>query len=204
MVKVLAVQGSPRRGGNTDLLLKELIRGCREAGAEAEEIFLRDLKISPCLEIYACLKDGNCPIRDDMKSLYPKLVEADVVVVASPIFFYSVSAHLKAMIDRCQALWARKYALKQTISPGKPDREGVFVAVGGSRGNKIFDGPLLTMKYFFDALDMKFQRSLLIKEVDAKGAILNHPTAMAEAYALGKKVVEEHVKSSASGVRSSE
>lgn len=188
-MKVLGIHGSPRRRGNTELLLQELLRGCKAEGAEVEEVFLLELKISPCLEIYACKKDGECPIKDDMKSLYQKFVETDILAVASPIFFYAVSAHLKAAIDRCQALWARKYILKQPISPGKPHRKGVFLAVGGSRGSKIFDGPLLTMKYFFDALDMTFYRSLLFKEIDAKGEILSHPTAMAEAYALGKELV---------------
>jgi multimeric flavodoxin WrbA len=187
-MKVLGIHGSPRRGGNTELLLKELLRGCKAEGAEVEEVFLRELKISPCLEIYACKKDGQCPINDDMKSLYQKLVETDVLAVASPIFFYAVSAHLKAVIDRCQALWARKYILKQPVSPDKPHRKGVFLAVGGSKGSKIFDGPLLTIKYFFDALDMTFYRSLLFKEIDAKGEILGHPTAMAEAYSLGKEL----------------
>ena len=187
-MKVLGIYGSPRKGGNTDLLLKELLRGCKDAGAEVEEVFLRDLKISPCLEIYACKKDGQCPIPDDMKPLYEKLVQADVLAVASPIFFYAVSAHTKAFIDRCQALYARKYILKQPIAPGKPYRKGVFLAVGGSRGSKIFDGPLLTMKYFFDSLDMTFHKSLLFKEVDAKGEILEHPTALAEAYSLGKEL----------------
>lgn len=188
-MRVLGIQGSPRRGGNTELLLRELLRGCRDAGAEVEEIFLRDLKITPCLEIYACKKDGQCPINDDMKPLYPKLVEADVLAVASPIFFYAVSAHLKALIDRCQAIWARKYLLKQPVAPGKTARKGVFLAIGGSKGSKIFDGPLLTMKYFFDALDMNFYRSILYKGIDAKGEILQHPTAMVEAYALGKELV---------------
>jgi multimeric flavodoxin WrbA len=190
-MKVLGIHGSPRRGGNTETLLKEFLRGCKEGGAEVEEIFLRELKISPCLEIYACKKDGQCPIQDDMKAVYTKLAEADVLAVASPIFFYAVSAHLKAMIDRCQALWARKYLLKQPIAPGRSGRKGVFLAVGGSRGGKTFDGPLLTMKYFFDALDMTFHRSLLYKEVDAKGEIRQHPTAMGEAYALGKEIVKK-------------
>ena len=188
-MKVLGIHGSPRKGGNTELLLRELLRGCQDGGAEVEEVFLRGLKISPCLEIYACKKDGECPINDDMKPLYEKFIETDVLAVASPIFFYAVSAHLKAVIDRCQALWARRYILKQPVSPGKPHRKGVFLAVGGSKGSKIFDGPLLTMKYFFDALDMTFYRSLLFKEIDAKGEILNHPTAMAEAYTLGKELV---------------
>ena len=155
-----------------------------------EEVFLRDLKISPCLEIYACKKDGQCPINDDMKPLYEKMVQADALAVASPIFFYAVSAHTKTFIDRCQAFYARKYILKQPIAPGKPYRKGVFLAVGGSRGSKIFDGPLLTMKYFFDSLDMTFHRSLLFKEVDAKGEILEHPTALPEAYSLGKELVK--------------
>jgi multimeric flavodoxin WrbA len=187
-MRVIGIYGSPRRGGNTELLLRELLRGSRDAGAEVEEIFLRELKITPCLEIYACRKDGKCPIHDDMESLYPKLAEADVVALASPVFFYSVSAHVKAVIDRCQAMWAKKYLLKQPIAPGKPGRKGVFLSVGGSQGSKIFDGPLLTMKYFFDALDVIFYRSLLFKSIDAKGEILEHPTALAEAYALGKEL----------------
>lgn len=190
-MKVLGIYGSPRRGGNTELLLKELLRGCREAGAEVEEVFLRDLKISPCLEIYACKKDGRCPIKDDMQSLYEILIEADALALASPVFFYAVSAHTKAFIDRCQAMWAKKYLLKQPISPGKPQRKGVFLSVGGSKGSKVFDGPLLTMKYFYDALDVTLYRSLLYQNIDAKGDILQHPTAMAEAYALGKELVKE-------------
>ncbi len=187
-MKVIGIYGSPRKGGNTDLLLRELLRGCRDAGAEVEEVFLRDLKITPCLEIYACRKDGRCPIRDDMQPLYPKLAEADVIALASPIFFYSVSAQAKALIDRCQAMWAQKYLLKRPISPGKPARRGIFLAVGGSRGSKIFDGSLLTMKYFFDALDMTLYRSLLYSKIDAQSEILDHPSALSEAYALGKEV----------------
>ena len=121
-MKVLGICGSPRREGNTELLLRELLRGSRDKGAEVEEVMLRDLKITPCLEIYACRKDGKCPIHDDMETLYPKLVEADVVALASPIFFYAVSAQAKALIDRCQAMWAKKYLLKQPIAPG--DRTG--------------------------------------------------------------------------------
>lgn len=187
-MKVLGIDGSPRKGGNTDLLLGELLHGGRDVGAEIEEVFLRDLQISPCLEIYACKVDGRCPIKDDMQALYIKLAEADALVLASPIFFYGVTAQMKAVIDRCQAMWARKYILKQPIAPGKPQRKGVFLSVGGSKGSKIFDGPLLTVKYFFDALDVIFYRSLLFRSIDAKGEILEHPTALAEAYSLGKEL----------------
>ncbi len=189
-MKILAINGSPRRGGNTDLLLGEFVRGGRESGAEVEVILLRELKISPCLEIYACKENGECPIPDDMRGIYPKLVEADVVAVASPIFFYGVTAQTKAFIDRCQALWARKYILKKPIAAGRSRRRGVFLAIGGSKGSKIFEGVLLTMKYFFDALDVVFSRSLLYRSVDAKGQILEHPTALQEAYELGKELAQ--------------
>ena len=187
-MKVLGIFGSPRRGGNTELLLNELLRGCRSGDAQVEEIHLRELKISPCLEIYACRKDGKCPIRDDMQNIYPRLVETDTLVLASPIFFYSVSAQTKAFIDRCQAFWAQKYLLKQPVARGEKIRRGVFLAVGGSKGEKVFEGSLMTMKYFFDSLDMVFYKSLLYRGVDAKGEILDHPTAMVDAYMLGKEL----------------
>jgi multimeric flavodoxin WrbA len=187
-MKVLGIFGSPRRGGNTEALLKEYLRGCRDAQAEAEDVYLRDLKITPCLEIYACRKDGKCPIRDDMQNLYGKIAAADILVLASPVFFYSVSAQAKAFIDRCQAFWSQKYLLKQPVAPGKESRRGVFISVGGSKGEKVFDGALMTMKYFFDSLDMVFYKSLLYRGIDEKGEILSHPTAMAEAYGLGKEM----------------
>lgn len=188
-MKVLGIFGSPRSGGNTETLLKEFLRGCRDAGAEVEEVFLRDLKISPCLEIYACRKDGRCPIRDDMQNLYGKIVDTEILALASPVFFYSVSAQAKAFIDRCQAFWSKKYLLQQSIAPGKGPRKGVFISVGGSKGEKVFDGALMTMRYFFDSVDMIFYKSLLYRGIDGKGDILKHPAALGEAYALGKEVI---------------
>jgi len=187
-MKVLGIFGSPRKNGNTETLLREYLRGCRDAKAEVEEVYLRDLKITPCLEIYACRKDGKCPIRDDMQNLYGKIVEAEILALASPVFFYSVSAQAKAFIDRCQAFWSKKYLLKQPIAPGKGPRKGVFISVGGSQGEKVFDGALMTMRYFFDSVDMIFYKSLLYRGIDEKGEIVRHPTALAEAYGLGKEM----------------
>ncbi|MBP1715077.1 MAG: NADPH-dependent reductase, partial [Deltaproteobacteria bacterium] len=156
--------------------------------AEVEEVFLRDLKITPCLEIYACRKEGKCPIRDDMQNLYGKIVAADLLALASPVFFYSVSAQAKAFIDRCQAFWSKKYLLKQPIAPGKGTRRGVFLSAGGSQGEKVFEGALMTMRYFFDSIDMLFYQSLLYRGIDEKGKIRQHPTALAEAHRLGKEM----------------
>ncbi len=187
-MKVLGIMGSPRIRGNTDLLLDEALKGARNHGAQVEKIIVDKLKVSPCREYYGCLRDGDCAIRDDMDGIYPKLLHADAVIVASPIFFYGLTAQLKALIDRCQALWARKYILKQDL-PGS-DRKGVFIAVGATRGKKLFDGAILTVKYFFEAIGVEYVDELLVTGVDKRGEIEEHPTALSDAFELGKRLTE--------------
>ncbi len=113
MANVLAIYGSPRRKGNTSLLLKRAVEGAREAGGNVEEIELRDLKMSPCLEIYGSRETGRCAIKDDFQGVYDKLLACDGLMLASPIFFYSVSAHTKILMDRCQSLWVKKYWIEK-------------------------------------------------------------------------------------------
>jgi multimeric flavodoxin WrbA len=187
-MKVLGIWGSPRRGGNTAILLDAFLEGAAQGGAAAEKVALRDLKISPCLEIYHCFKDGTCPIKDDMQTLYPKLLEADVVALASPIFFYGLSAQAKAMIDRTQAQWARRYVLKQDF-PG-PLRQGVLLCVGATHGKLIFVGPRLTAKYFFDAINVTYAAEILVRGVDEKGAILEKPEVLTAARDLGRGLAQ--------------
>jgi multimeric flavodoxin WrbA len=187
-MKVLGIMGSPRRQSNTEILLDKALEGAKEAGAEGEKVLVSKLKISPCLEIYACRKDGDCAIKDDMQSLYAKLLEADHIIFASPIFFYGITSQAKAVIDRCQALWVRRHVL----SMGKEDkrvRRGVFISVGATRGTKLFDGAVLTVKYFFDAIGVKYSGELLVRGVDNKGQINEHPTALEDAFRLGQELV---------------
>ncbi len=185
-MKILGIMGSPRLGGNTDLLLDAALNGAQSQEAEVEKVIVDKLNISPCREYYGCLKDGHCVIRDDMDSLYPKLLEADRIVVASPMFFYGVTAQLKAVIDRCQALWARKYVLKQTW-PGT-GREGAFIAVGATKGETLFDGSIATVKYFFKTVGVEYAEELLIRGVDQKGDIKEHPSALMDAFELGRRL----------------
>jgi multimeric flavodoxin WrbA len=187
-LNVLGIMGSPRIRGNTDLLLDEALKGAQSQGAEIEKIVVDRLKISPCKEYYGCLKDGNCVIRDDMDSIYPKLLGADRVIVASPMFFYGITSQLKALVDRCQATWARKYILKQKLSD--KDRRGAFIAVGATKGELLFDGSVMVVKYFLKAIDAEYVDELLIRGVDNKGDIKNHPTALTEAFELGKKLAQ--------------
>jgi multimeric flavodoxin WrbA len=189
-MKVLGILGSPRKGGNTELLLEEALKGAEAEGAEIERLRLTDYNIIPCKECLACYKDGNCIILDDMAKIYPKLLEADVILLASPIFFYGVTAWAKALIDRCQALWSRKYQLKDP-SYGKEGRKrkGFFISVGGTKGQKTFEGAILTAKYFFDVLNAEYAGELVLREVDARGDVLKHPEALQQAYEAGRKLV---------------
>jgi multimeric flavodoxin WrbA len=187
-MKVLGIMGSPRSQSNTEILLDKALEGAREAGAEVEKVLVSKLKISPCLEIYACRKDGNCAIKDDMQLLYKKLLEADHVILASPMFFYGVTSQVKAIIDRCQALWVRKHVLGMG-KEDKRERRGLFISVGATRGTKLFDGSLLTVKYFFDAIGVRYSGDLLVRGIDNKAQIKEHPTALEDAFRLGQELV---------------
>ena len=184
-MSVLAIYGSPREEGNTDILMEEFTRGAQEAGAAVERVFLRKLKMTPCLEIYGCMETGQCVIRDDFQALYMQLAAARAIAVASPIFFYTVSAHTKIMIDRCQSAFVNKYCRKDRIS--EIMRPGIFLSVGATRGKQLFDGALLTMRYFFDAIDVELKDTVLVRGVDAKGAIRERPEALQQAFEIGKK-----------------
>jgi multimeric flavodoxin WrbA len=112
-------------------------------------------------------------------------------MLASPIFFYTVSAHTKILMDRCQSLWVKKYWIdKVPHGQWMPIRKGLFISVGATKGKKLFDGTLLTVKYFFDVLDMELWRSLLYRSLDFEDDILKHPEYLEEAYEAGKKFAQ--------------
>jgi len=167
MPKIVAIYGSPRRTGNTAALLDHSVQGAQDAGAVVKRIVLRDLKMSPCLEIYGCQQSGNCAIQDDFQSARDQILSADGLMVASPVFFYAVSAHIKILMDRCQSLWVRKYWIDKTpVGQQTPKRKGLFIGVGATRGKRLFEGILLSVQYWFDVLDAALWKSLLFRELD--------------------------------------
>ena len=190
MKKILAIYGSPRRKGNTSLLLERAVQGARDGGGQVTEIVLRDLKMSPCLEIYGCKKTGRCVIKDDFQEVYDQLLSCHGLILASPIFFYTVSAHTKILMDRCQSLWVKKYWIEKTPF-GKKEfrRKGVFISVGATKGKRLFDGVLLTVRYFFDTFDAELWRALLYRGLDFEGDALNFPHYLDEAYESGRALV---------------
>lgn len=185
MKKLLAFYGSPRIGGNSSILLSKFIEGVRESNRyQIHEITLRELNISPCLEIYKCKETGRCIINDDFQKIYDLIVNADTIALASPVMFYAVSAHTKILMDRCQSFWAKRYILNIT----EKEKDGYFFCVGATKGQKLFDGILMSVKYFFDTFNCKLKESILVRGVDDKGEILKYPEYLNAAYELGKKI----------------
>lgn len=187
-MRVLGIAGSPRRGGNTDILLGEVLRGAASQSAEVKTLVLSDLTISACQHCDACQQAGLCRIHDDMRLVYKEMEAADVIVVASPVHFMGPSAQLKAMIDRGQEAWARKYVLKQPPLGQVKPRQGFYVAVGGRKDTILFEPSLTIIKAFFRVLDISYAGDLLFCSVDARGAIKEQPAALEQAFRAGQKL----------------
>ena len=195
MSDIVAIYGSPRRNGNTATLLKKAVSGAHDAGATVNEFVLRDLKISPCLEIYGCKQQGKCAIQDDFQKVIGQILKADGLIIASPIFFYAVSAHTKALMERCQSLWVKQHWIdKIPHSSRNFRRRGIFISVGATQGKKLFDGAILSMRYFMDTLDMKLEKSLCYRSLEFEGDVLNHSNYLDEAYTAGLHLAETLLK----------
>lgn len=184
-LKVLGISTSPRMNGNSDMLLRRALEGAESTGAQIEYIHLADYKIGPCTECNACYSTGRCKVEDDYQKLLEKLLNTDHLIFATPIFFMTVCAQAKILIDRCQCLWAHKYVLKKELFNPERDRRAMVIAVGGSRGVKQFDSIRRTMKAYFDCLQMNYVTGLYVNKVDNRGDVEKHPSALKEAYRLG-------------------
>lgn len=189
-IKVLGISASPRANGNSDLLLKQALASAESANAQTEYIRLADLNIAPCVECNSCFKTGACRVQDDYQLISAKMLEADRLIFATPIFFMTVCAQAKLLIDRCQCLWAHKYVLKEPlVQTAGRDRRAMTIAVGGSKSKKMFDSIRLTMKYYFDVLDMHYVANLFVNKMEEPAQIKTPPTAMKEALRLGAELV---------------
>lgn len=194
-MKILGIYGSPRKKGNSEILLDKALDGAESAGAEITKLYIRDLKMIGCIECGGCDKTGKCVIKDDMQSVYPLLESADVIILSVPIFFYGAPSQAKALVDRCQATWRKRMLTKtkeqrKTYDSGK----GYLIAVAATSGKSLFDGTILMAKYFYDALDMSYEGELLARKIDKKGAVLENPEILNEAYNFGVRIVNQNNK----------
>jgi multimeric flavodoxin WrbA len=184
---LLIVLGSPRKNGNSEILAQHVAKGMEAGGGTVEYIRLAGLTVSPCQGCGGCEKTGECVIKDDMGAIYERADAADRILVASPVYFYALTAQTKAFIDRFQARWSRRYLLDNRFRM-EEQRKGYLLSVAATKGAKVFDCSLLTMRYFYEAMDMAFADSFLLKGVDQRGAIRNFPEELARAEAFGREI----------------
>lgn len=195
-IKVLAFAGSPRRGGNSETLLDWVLAAMGEGeGVVIEKIPLTEANVNPCRGCNACETLNRCVQRDGMDILHDKIIDADCIVLAAPIFCMGICAQAKALIDRFQVFRSRKYVLKLPVVPRerKGKRLGIFLSTAGQNWDHVFNGAVPSVKCFFHVIDVRDADIfyLMINGVDEKGAILSHPTAHADATKLGKAVIAE-------------
>ncbi|NOZ70260.1 MAG: flavodoxin family protein [Deferribacteres bacterium] len=189
-MNIIAFCASPRKDGNTDLLLKETVRGIEEDAGFSTRIFdLNSMNIMPCQDCGGCNETGACIYHDDMDHIYDAIRAADRIILASPIFFFSLSAQAKAMIDRCQSFWCEKYLLNKPLQGGGGGRKGLLLLVGGMKKDTGVQCAGSCAKAFFRSISVPEHDTLAFTGIDEKGAILRHPSALAEAREAGRRLV---------------
>lgn len=175
---ILIISGSPRKGGNSDLLCDAFMKGALESGNKVEKVFVRDKKIAPCNACYYCKNNGGqCVIQDDMAEILDKMQAVDVLVMASPVYFYSIDAQMKAVIDRCIARWTNI-----------PNKEFYYIMTAAEDSDTVMDCTLECFRGFANCLQGSKEMGVLYgKGVYEAGAVKGMPV-MQEAYEMGRQV----------------
>ena len=174
---VLILSGSPRKGGNSDLLCDEFAKGAESAGHVVEKIRVAEKSIGYCRGCYACKKDGVCAIRDDMAEVLQKMIDADVLVLASPVYFYSIDAQLKAVIDRTVARWLEVR-----------DKEFYYIMTAADEERSSLETTLACFRGYADCVEGAKEMGVIYGTgVYEKGEILQSD-CMKQAFAMGKNV----------------
>jgi multimeric flavodoxin WrbA len=187
-MKIVGISASPRRSGNSELLLDKALAGAMSKGADIEKIVLNELDFKACQECGGCEKTGSCIISDGMAHVYSQMDKADGVILASPIFFVSLSAQAKMMIDRFQSAWMAKYILKNPIRRKK--RKGIFLSVAGSRKEEHFENARSIVRAFFATLDIEYSGELCCGGMEKASDIENDEKALNRAYSLGRDLAD--------------
>ncbi|MCD4784098.1 MAG: flavodoxin family protein [Candidatus Eremiobacteraeota bacterium] len=193
-IHILALFGSPRRGGNTDILMEELLNGIsRDGGIDITRIYLCDYDIKPCKACAYCEIHGECCIQDDMCKIYPLLDRSQIIIVSSPVYFFGLSAQCKTMIDRCHIIWARKFVLNEPWSEDdEMVRQGFFISAAGTNNPSLFYGGEMTIRNFFDCLDILYQGAIMVRGVQEKGEVRKKVNALKNAYNKGVELVNPY------------
>lgn len=175
--KVLILSGSPRKGGNSDLLCDEFMRGAMESGNEVEKIRVAEMNVGYCRACYTCKETGECVIKDDMADILQKIIDADVIVLASPVYFYSVDAQLKALIDRTVARWLEV-----------KDKEFYYIMTAADNEKESMETTLACFRGYADCVEGAKEMGVIYGTgVYEKGEVTDKEV-MNQAYQMGLQV----------------
>ena len=175
--KVLIISSSPRKGGNSDILCDAFAEGAKAAGNEVEKVRIADLKIGYCTGCYVCQKTGKCAIKDDARSVIDKMMAADVIVLASPVYFYSICAQLKALIDRTVVVY-----------PNLTNKRFYYLLTMADTNRDKFDGSLAALRGFLDCYEGSEECGMVLSHGVYEKGTVNGTKFIAEAKALGKRI----------------
>ena len=191
-MKIVVLLGSPRKKGNSETLAQAVVGPIEQDEGTVEYIRLNDLSLRPCQGCGGCDKTGSCVIKDDMSDIYSAVDDADRILLVSPVYFYGLSAQCKIFGDRMQARWARRYMLKDRFRQGE-GRKGYLISSAATKGPKIFECSILTARYIFDAMDVEYGGEFVVKGVDKRKAVYEHPEELRLAEAFGKDILEGRI-----------
>lgn len=184
MKKILGIIGSPRKKGNTDVLVSEILKGAKSRGAEIESIYLGDLTIKECDGCHVCWKGKPCCKQDDMLPIYSKLIDSDIIIFGTPVYWYGPTALMKAVIDRL--VYFNCPENRKQIQGKK-----VIIAVPFEEENPETAAPLVTFfEKCFEYLEWELVAKLIVGGVTKRGEIAQKKEMMIHAFELGKKLAE--------------
>lgn len=188
----LALAGSPRKDGNTALLAGRALEAARAENCQTEFLYLADYRYEPCRACGGCNATGKCVIKDDAGFIFERIMAADRLVLAAPIFSMGICAQAKMLIDRAQQFWATKNILGKNVitEKSRPSRKGIFISCAGTTLPGVFDGAVRVARYFFKMLEIDILSALCYPGVDNKGDILQNSAALAEVEKYGYELAK--------------
>lgn len=185
-MKVLGIMGSPRVGGNSDILLDDALAGAEKAGAQVEKIILDKKKISGCKDCKKCNETGLCVLKDDMPEILKKILEADVIIHSVPVYFWSMTAQMKAYLDRWTALFDANWRWHKDYYPRMKDKRIGVITVCGDPNVHTADPIIHSFKSTVELTRMHWLGEVMASAMD-KGDIVKDEKTRKQAFELGKK-----------------
>ncbi len=187
-VRVLAISGSPRRHGNSEIILDAAILGAAFEGAATAKIIVNDLCLNPCQGCSRCYGAAGCFISDDIHVIYRRINEADGIIISSPVYFGSLPAQLKMMVDRFQPQWLLRDSPRKPINTRKK-RSGIFLCVAGQNKAKFFRNSENVVRNLYALLGVEYLGHVFCGGVNDRGEINKEKTALKKAFDLGARLV---------------